>query len=275
MKLAVASGKGGTGKTMVSVSLALTARGPVQFLDCDVEEPNAHIFLRPTFQERISCTLDVPKVDDSRCTYCGKCKEICRYKAITVFGSTLMTFPELCHACGGCFLVCPEEALQKEKRQLGWVEKGQAGAIAFVQGKLRVGEAMAPPLISAVKKETAPEGLIILDAPPGTSCPLVSTVRDADFTLLVTEPTPFGLHDLKLTVGVLRQLERPFGVILNRADLGDELTIEWCRKQKIPIMMKIPFDRCIAEGYARGEPLLTSRPDLQQSFQALLEEITK
>ncbi|MFO8241284.1 MAG: ATP-binding protein [Dissulfuribacterales bacterium] len=277
MKLAVASGKGGTGKTIFSVSLALAAKGPVQLLDCDVEEPNTHIFLRPSIEQKKRCTLTVPSVIESKCTYCGKCRDICRFNAITVFNKIIMTFPELCHSCGGCFLICPEDALAETEREVGFVEKGHANGISFVQGKLRIGEAMSPPLIKAVKAEAhdPSEWLIILDSPPGTSCPVIATVNDADYTLLVTEPTPFGLYDLKLAVGMLRKLKRSFGVILNRSDLGNEDVEKWCSQENIPIHMKIPFDRRIAEGYARGEPLILTRPDLRSSFESLLEELVK
>jgi len=277
MKLAVASGKGGTGKTIVSVSLALAAKGPVQLLDCDVEEPNAHIFFSLSMEQKNRCTLTVPSVIESNCTYCGKCRDICRFNAITVFNKIIMTFPELCHSCRGCFLICPEDALAETEREIGFVEKGHANGISFVQGKLRIGEAMSPPLIKAVKAEaeTSPECLVILDSPPGTSCPVIATVNDADYTLLVTEPTPFGLYDLKLAVGMLRKLKRSFGVILNRSDLGNGDVETWCRQENIPIHLNIPFDRRIAEGYARGEPLIVSRPDLRSSFESLLEELVQ
>jgi MinD superfamily P-loop ATPase len=277
MKIAVASGKGGTGKTTVSVSLALAAKGPVQLLDCDVEEPNAHIFLSPLIEQKNRCTLKVPSVIESKCTYCGKCRDICRFNAITVFNKIIMTFPELCHSCRGCFLICPEDALAEAEREIGYVEKGHSNGISFVQGKLRIGEAMSPPLIKAVKAEAekSPEYLVILDSPPGTSCPVIATVNDADYTLLVTEPTPFGLHDLKLAVGMLRKLKRSFGVLLNRSDLGNKEVETWCSQENIPIHLKIPFDRRIAEGYARGEPLIVSRPDLRGSFESLLEELVQ
>jgi len=273
MKIAVASGKGGTGKTTVSVSLALAAQGKVQYVDCDVEEPNGHIFLSPAIAASRDVHLSVPRVIEERCNYCGKCRDLCRFHAITVFGRTIMAFTDLCHSCGGCFLVCPEQALAEEKRLVGVVEKGDAAGIAFVHGRLRVGEAMAVPLIRAVKEECAADGLVILDAPPGTSCPLVATIKDCDYALLVTEATPFGLHDLQLAVGVLRKLERPFGVIINRADMGDKETERWCDREDITVHMQIPFDRKIAEGYAIGEPLIASRPDLRDSFALLLEEL--
>ncbi len=275
MKLAIASGKGGTGKTTVAVSLALAAEGPVQYLDCDVEEPNAHIFLDPEFHSSEKVNLEVPRVLEEKCTFCGKCKEICRFNAITVFGQTIMSFPELCHSCGGCFRICPEGALVPDFREIGIIEEGKTDKIDFVHGRLRVGEAMAVPLIKAVKTRAWDQGLVIIDAPPGTSCPVIATINDTDYTLLVTEPTPFGLFDLKLTVGVMQKLGKPFGVVINRADLGDERTERWCRERGIPIHMEIPFDRQIAEAYARGEPPMAVNQDLEKEFKTLLMELSR
>ncbi len=281
MKIAIASGKGGTGKTTVAVSLALTAAdsgaGAVQYLDCDVEEPNGHIFLKPQISWSREFTLEIPDVNEDKCTYCGKCREICRFNAITVLGKTIMAFPDLCHSCGGCFLVCPEDAIESGSRTLGVVEKGNAGNVGFVHGRLRVGEAMAPPLIGAVKAEADQEqdSLVLLDAPPGTSCPVIETVKDADYTVLVTEPTPFGLHDLKLAVGMLRKLDRPFGVIINRAGLGFEDLEQWCGSEQIDVMLKIPFDRKIAEGYASGTPLVETVPALKDAFKSILQDVER
>jgi len=273
MKLAVASGKGGTGKTTVAVSLALCATGNVQYMDCDVEEPNGHLFLKPQITERITCKVTVPVINEEKCTYCGKCRDICRFNAITVFGKTIMAFPELCHACRGCFLVCDEKAIDEGEREVGVVEKGSAGSISFCHGKLRIGEAMSPPLIKAVKKHIIKDALVILDAPPGTTCPVIATVKDADYVILVTEPTPFGLNDLKLAVGVLRKLDIPFSVIINRHGIGDDRVERWCAEEGIDIKMRIPFDRKIAEGYAKAQPLVETRTDLRASFEQLLEEI--
>jgi MinD superfamily P-loop ATPase len=282
IKIAIASGKGGTGKTTVAVSLALCASGHVILLDCDVEEPNCHIFLRPVIEERLPVSLAAPVINQERCDYCGKCKEICRFNAIAVFGKTIMTFPELCHSCGGCFLVCPQKAIAEGRREIGVVEKGRAGDIAFISGTLKIGEAMAPPLVKAVKAqgeayEKAGEKssgkdtrFVIIDAPPGTSCPVITAVRGAGHTILVTEPTPFGLNDLKLAAGVLKRLGQPFGVIINRSDIGDSQVDAWCLAQDIPIYMKIPFDRRIAEGYSRGEPLVTALPEVRPAFDELL-----
>ncbi len=273
MQIAVASGKGGTGKTTVSTSLALCAEGGVQFLDCDVEEPNGHIFLKPELTESYRHTVTVPRIMTDSCTYCGKCRNICRFNAITMFGQTIMSFSDLCHSCLGCFLVCENKAIVRAAREIGVVERGRAGDIDYVHGRIRVGEAMAVPLIEEVKKKAALASLVIIDAPPGTSCPFVESVSDADFVLLVTEPTPFGLHDLRLTVQVLRNFAKPCGVLINRSDLGDDGVEKWCRVENIPVMLKIPFDRTIAEGYARGDTLVKSRPDLRQPLKNLLREI--
>ena len=274
MRIAVASGKGGTGKTTVSTSLALCAPGPVQYLDCDVEEPNGHIFLKPELTHSELCQVTIPRILEDKCTYCGKCRDICQFKAITMFGRTIMSFPELCHSCLGCFLVCEDEAIARDKREIGVLEAGRAGEIDFVHGRSRVGEAMSVPLLKAVKKKARPDCLVILDAPPGTSCPFVETVSDVDFVLLVTEPTPFGLHDLKLAAEVLVNFKKPCGVIINRADLGDDRVEKWCREAGIPVMLKIPFERGIAEGYARGRNLVDSQPALRKPLENLLREIS-
>ncbi|MFH2124241.1 MAG: ATP-binding protein [Pseudomonadota bacterium] len=273
MQIAVASGKGGTGKTIVSTSLALCAPGPVQYLDCDVEEPNGHIFLKPDLTASERCAVIIPQILEEKCTYCGKCRDICRFNAITLFANTIMTFPEMCHSCLGCFRVCPEDAIARSEREIGMLESGMAGNISFVHGRMRVGEAMGVPLLKAVKKKAEPKALVILDAPPGTSCPFVEAISDADYVILVTEPTPFGLHDLKLAAEVLVNFSKPCGVIINRADLGDDRVEEWCRQEQIPVLLQIPFDRKIAEGYARGQALVEARPDLRPALQALIEEI--
>ncbi|MDO8948756.1 MAG: ATP-binding protein [Desulfocapsaceae bacterium] len=273
MQIAVASGKGGTGKTIVSTSLAMCAPGRVQYLDCDVEEPNGHIFLKPDLVTSERCTVNIPQILEEKCTYCGKCRDICRFNAITLFANTIMTFPEMCHSCLGCFWVCPEDAIVRSEREIGMLESGMAENISFVHGRMRVGEAMAVPLLKAVKKKADKDVLGIIDAPPGTSCPFVEAISDADYVILVTEPTPFGLHDLKLAAEVLRNFSKPCGVIINRADLGDARVEQWCQQENIPVLIKIPFDRKIAEGYARGQCLVEVRPDLRPSLQALIEEI--
>ncbi len=273
MQIAVASGKGGTGKTTIATSLALCTDDPVQYLDCDVEEPNGHIFLHPKFSERETINLTVPKLVEQNCTACGKCKEICQFNAIAQFGDTVMTFPDLCHSCLGCFRVCEEEALLEENREIGIMETGKSGKISFTHGRLRVGEAMAVPLLHAVRSKAAAENIVILDAPPGTSCPFVETVVESDYVILVTEPTPFGHHDLKLAAQALTNLKIPFAVIINRSDIGDDRVVSWCQETNTPLLLSIPFNRSIAEGYAHGIPLVETLPELRSSFEKILKRI--
>ncbi len=211
MIISVASGKGGTGKTTIATSLAAVLGSRAQLLDCDVEEPNCHILMKPVLQTCESITVPVPIVDMDKCTLCGKCSEVCRFSAIVVIGDQVLTFPEMCHGCGGCSLLCPERAIGEGSRELGVLETGFTGPVEFVQGRLRIGEAMSPPLIRAVKEKINPNKMAILDAPPGASCPVINTVMGSDFVILVTEPTPFGLHDLRIAVEALAPLEIPCG----------------------------------------------------------------
>jgi len=275
MIIAVASGKGGTGKTLVATSLALSLKDSrkVRLLDCDVEEPNAHIFLRPVITGKEAVCIQVPKVDEKKCTYCGKCAEVCAYNALAVLPDHVLVFPELCHGCGACSYLCPEEAISEQGREMGVVEWGQSDGIEFVQGRLTVGEAMAPPVIRKVKEHAHGDGVFIIDIPPGTSCPVVEAVRDSDFCLLVTEPTPFGLNDLVLAVETIRQLNIPCGVVLNRAGVGDNKVEEYCRKEKIPILLTIPLDTEIARLYSKGITLAEGMPQWRESFGQLFDSI--
>ncbi len=275
MQIVVASGKGGTGKTTLATSLALCGakENKIHYLDCDVEEPNGHIFLAPKLDEPETVYLTIPELDENNCTSCGKCAEICRFNAIQQFGETVMIFPELCHSCMGCFLVCEDNGLAKKKREIGVMEQGKSGSLLFSHGRLRVGEAMSIPLLKAVKHSAEPNSLLILDSPPGTSCPFVESVIDADFVILVTEPTPFGLHDLGLASQVLDDIGKKYGVIINRSDIGDDRVQNWCKKKGIAILLEIPFSRRIAEGYAHGRPLVESLPELRKSLTKLLEDI--
>ena len=277
MKIAVASGKGGTGKTTVATNLAYMASRngqSVAYLDCDVEEPNGHIFLKPEITHREPVGILIPQVDEGKCTLCGKCGEICQYSAIICVGKKVLVYPELCHACGGCSLVCPEGAIVEVPREMGLLETGQAGAIQFAQGLLNIGEAMSPPVIKVVKAAASETDLVITDVPPGTSCPVIESIRDCDFVLLVTEPTPFGLNDLKLAVEMVRLLELPFGVLINRADVGDRGVHSYCHEEHIKILAEIPDDRKVAEAYSRGEMICEVLPNYQALFAQLLKDVT-
>ena len=275
MIISVASGKGGTGKTLVATSLALSLqnRKPVQFLDCDVEEPDAHIFLKPSLNHKQVVSIPVPRVDEKKCTHCGRCAEVCAYNAIAVIGEKVLIFPELCHGCGACSYLCPEGALSELNREVGVLEAGQSKGIQFIHGKLAVGEAMAVPVIREVKKHINRERLAIIDVSPGTSCPVVEAVRDSDFCLLVTEPTPFGLNDLALAIDMLNKLSIPSGVVINRDGAGDSKVEEYCHKEGIPILLRIPLNIEIAQLYSKGITLVEGMPQWQEAFIKLYNDI--
>jgi MinD superfamily P-loop ATPase len=275
MIISVASGKGGTGKTTVATNLAYSIGNNVQILDCDVEEPNAHLFLNPEIERTDTVYVPVPKIDDAKCTYCRKCSEICRFRAIAIVGETILTFPELCHSCGGCEQVCPENAITETGREIGETEKGYIDAIDFVNGRLRVGEAMSPPLIKKVRSFVQADKINIIDAPPGTSCPVIAAMKDTDFVLMVTEPTPFGLHDLKLAVEAVKMLGIPHGLVINRSDMGDDNVTAYAEKENIPILMEIPFDRSIAEAYSKGLLISREMPPWKEKFLCLFNDIEK
>ncbi|MDY6790080.1 MAG: ATP-binding protein [Thermodesulfobacteriota bacterium] len=275
MIISIASGKGGTGKTTVATNLAVSLGSDVQILDCDVEEPNAHLFIQPTFEETKTITTPVPEVDMDKCTLCGECGEICQFKAIVVIAETVLSFPELCHSCGGCMEVCPVKAITETKRELGVIETGHRNGLEFIHGKLRIGEAMSPPMIRKVREYTRPEILTIIDAPPGTSCPVIASMKDADFVLLVTEPTPFGLHDLELAVEAVKILGIPHGLVINRSDMGDDKVEKYAKEKNVPILMEIPFDRRIAEAYSRGKMIVEAMPEYKDRFSELYLRIKK
>lgn len=276
MKVAVASGKGGTGKTLVSAALTAVWDGPVTAVDLDVEEPNLHLFLHPEIERRRTAELEVPVVDESRCTYCRQCVELCQFKAISVLGEVVMTFPEMCHGCGGCIAVCPEGALSPGSRPLGEIAAGRAGAAGFLMGTLRVGEAMSPPLMREVLQDLEADDLpgdVIIDAPPGVSCPAIAAVIESDVIVLVTEPTPFGTFDLRLAHKAFLPLGKPMGVVVNRAGLGDEGVYRFCREAGLSVLCEIPFDRSIAEVYAEGCIVSESLPEMADRFRRLCSAI--
>ncbi len=274
MIVAVASGKGGTGKTSVAVNMALSV-GNVQLLDCDVEEPNAHLLLNPNVHSTEPVYVLVPNINEEVCAHCGECAKFCQYNALFVSPDKNLFFPELCHSCGGCTLACPLQAITEEKRRIGALKFGAVGDLKLVYGELDVGEPMAVPLIKAVKNQIKDNTKVIIDAPVGTSCPLIETVRGSDFCVLVTEPTPFGLHDLKITVDVLRKMSIPFGVIVNRAGIGDNKVYQYCEEENIPVLMEIPYQRKIAELYSRGVPFSLDLTEWKGKFQSLFSEIKR
>lgn len=305
LRIAIASGKGGTGKTTVATNLARVAarrERHVAYLDCDVEEPNGHIFLQPEITARKVVERSIPEVDDAKCAHCGRCGEICQYSAIVCVADKVLVYPELCHSCGGCMLACPEDAIVEVPRRIGVVETGRSGTIHFAQGRLDVGQAISPPLIEAVQQVELPAEVVIVDSPPGTSCPVIAATRHADVVVLVTEPTPFGLNDLKLAVEMVRLLRAsnttataipwhenattdndpflpvqklPFGVVINRANLGDGQVRQYCAAQRIDVLLEIPDDRRLAEAYSRGVLASAALPQYETLFGELWDRLTE
>lgn len=274
MIVSIASGKGGTGKTSIAVNMALSIRN-AQLLDCDVEEPNAHLLLHPKISLIEPVYVLIPSVDEEFCDYCGKCAEFCQYNAIFVSSKRIMIFPELCHSCGGCTLVCPRKAIHEDKHEIGTLKFGSAADIELVYGELKVGKPMATPVIRQIKRHIDKYRNIIVDSPPGTSCPMIEAVKGSDFCTLVTEPTPFGLHDLKIAVQVLEDMGIPFGIVINRAGIGDRKVYEYCGEKDIPILLEIPFQRRIAEFYSRGTPFSLEMLEWREKFEALFNEIRR
>ena len=273
MILAVASGKGGTGKTTVSVNLARVWGSDISLFDCDVEEPNAHLFLPGQLTTEEIITMPIPQIEEALCDGCGECGRFCEYHAIASFGTTPLIFPEMCHGCGGCMRICPRQAIHEVGKRIGAVSVLNSGNIRLVQGRLDIGVATAPPLIRSVKSRLRSGEPAILDAPPGTSCPVIAAIRDTDLVVLVTEPTPFGLHDLKLAVDMVRVIGIPFGVIVNRMGVGDDRVHRFCKEEHIPLLMEIPEDRRIAEVYSRGALVVESLPEYRRTFEDLRQKI--
>ena len=274
MIITVASGKGGTGKTTVAVNLALSI-GNAQVLDCDVEEPNAHTLLHPSNITTETVTAPTPVVDKEKCTLCGKCAEFCQFNSLFVGKDDVLIFEQMCHSCGGCTLVCPESAISEVGRPVGKVKTSQIEDIRLVYGELNIGEPIATTIIRAVKEHIQPNSVNVVDAPPGTACPVIETMSESEYLILVTEPTPFGLHDLSMTVDVVQALGIPFGIVVNRAGIGDDSVERFCKENDIPILMEIPFDRKIAELYSRGIPFVSEMPEWRERFHELFEYIRR
>jgi len=282
MRVAIASGKGGTGKTTLATNLAalLAGRGvAVRLLDCDVEEPDCHLFLHSRVERRVPVNVLVPVIDEDRCTLCGVCAQVCAFKAITVIGSTVLVFPELCHSCGACTLLCPADAIREEGRATGEIVYGTVALegrrqFPLITGRLAVGEAKAVPTVRATMAAEAGGGdVVLVDAPPGTSCPVIESVRGAELVVLVTEPTPFGLHDLQLALAMVRALDLPCVVVVNRADLGNDRVQRFCAAAGVKIVLELPFERRIAEAYARGELLVDAVEGFEEILGATWERI--
>lgn len=273
MIIAVASGKGGTGKTTVSLHLALAFNQPVQLLDCDVEEPNIHLFLSGEAKDQEIVSLLTPKIDAEKCDNCGDCRDFCQFNAIAVAGKKTLIFPELCHACGGCALVCPNQAINEIESRIGIIKTYQHEHIQHTKGCLDVGVPSATPLIHAVKAKINKDIPAIIDAPPGTTCTAIAAMDGVDFILFVTEPTPFGLHDLKLAVATARQMQRPFAVVINRSDIGDRRVHHYCEEENIPLLLEIPNDIGIAQAYSRGETIFKTIPKYRERFMQLSKQL--
>lgn len=273
MRVAIASGKGGTGKTTVAVNLARVIAAPVTLMDCDVEEPNVHIFLKPRIEKTIPVSIPVPRIDEGLCTHCGECSDFCQFNALANMKTRTVVFPELCHGCGGCTRVCPVGAIREVERNIGEVERGSsATGIDVITGRMRVGEALSPPLIRGVRNQPVSNDVII-DAPPGTACPFAAAVRGADMVVLMTEPTPFGLHDLSLAADTLNAMGLPFGVVINRSGEGDGDVEAFCGERSVPLLARIPEDRAIAEVYSRGGVVVDELPQYREVFVRLAREI--
>ncbi len=276
MKIAVASGKGGTGKTTIATNLAKVlgdSDSKVQYLDCDVEEPNGSIFLRTKIDKTEPITVGVPDVDLDKCTACGKCGQLCQYKAISCIKDTVITFENLCHSCQGCMAVCPANAITEKQLEVGLVTIGKSAGVEFIEGRLRVGDVRSVSAIKAVKRYSRDDAVSIIDAPPGTSCPVIEAVSDTDHVLLVTECTPFGLNDLKLAVDMVTKLGLRFSIVINRSGTGDSGVKEFCKTKGLTVSMELPDDLKVAKAYSRGDLIVDSLGNYKNNFLELAKSL--
>ncbi|MCM1987300.1 ATP-binding protein [Methanococcoides seepicolus] len=273
MKISIASGKGGTGKTTVAVNLALSLKD-AQLFDCDVEEPNCNLFLGYDLEKVEEVNVLNPVIDKDKCDFCGKCSEFCQFNALAVLPEDVMIFPTLCHGCGGCSIVCPNEAISEVGRTVGVIEGSVNEDLVFYQGMLKIGELMTSLVIKALQDHIDTNRTAIIDAPPGTACPFIASVKNVDYCILVTESTPFGFHDLKLAVDVIRTLGIQFGVVVNLCDIGDNSVEKYCIEEEIPVLMKIPYDRDIARLYSQGIPFVNEMPEWKERFVKLFRDVT-
>ncbi|MCF7927646.1 MAG: ATP-binding protein [Spirochaetales bacterium] len=283
MTISIASGKGGTGKTTIATSLALAVADQakddktvnVRLIDVDVEEPNSALFLNPEYTDQTDHNMLVPRVKEDKCTSCGICVKTCAYGALALLKDQLLVFDKMCHSCGACLIACPEDALFEEPRPIGRINRGRSGNLAFTEGRLNTGEALAPPIVRGLKDEINSEEISILDAPPGTSCSMVAAIRKSDYALLVTEDSPFGLHDLELAVDVVRDLEVPFSVFINREEEENQQVRPWCEQRNIDVIGALPYSEDVARAYSRGEPVVEALPEYRKLFLDVFHDINK
>jgi len=272
MKIAVASGKGGTGKTTIAVNLAMSMENTM-LIDCDVEGPNSHIFFKKLMDKLKDVSIPAPVFDLDICTRCGKCADFCQYNAISIVGEKLLFFEELCHGCGGCKIICPVDAITEREHHIGIINKGGSENLELYSGLLNIGEPFGVPIIRELKGYADDSKITIIDSPPGTACPAVEAMRDSDYCILVTEPTPFGLHDLTLSVDIIREIGTPFGVVVNRDGIGDDRVEKYCLDENIPLLAKIPNDLNIARLYSKGVPIVEGLPEYKALFSGIYEKI--
>ncbi len=270
MKIAILSGKGGTGKTTLAASLALSVKNS-QYIDCDVEEPNGALFLNPKLKEVVPVKVLVPHIDENLCDGCGICARTCKFNALAVIKGKVVKFPEICHHCGACVIACPQDAITEEPREIAVIEADDEGL--FMQGRLNIGEPISVPVIKELKQRAKEDGPVFLDCAPGASCTAVESIENSDFCILVTEPTPFGLHDLKIAVSLVRKMEIPFGVVINKAMEHDRRIQDYCKSENIEVLLEIPYLREIAENYSKGIVPAMIKDEWKEKFAGLYNRI--